>query len=912
MTVTFWKGVFVADSAPGDRVTLERAGFELHEPSLCGGKIKCRACRAGVGRRWWSPRVESATRVRSSCNERALKMMRDHLERLRKSRAVDSDLEVPCPPGLEYKPYQRAGISYALQRKDTLIGDEMGVGKDQPLDAKLLTPHGWTRMGDIQLNDTVAGSDGHFYPVTGIFPQGRKSVYRVTFQDGSTCECGKTHLWEVNTPLRRWRRRPPQILPLEQIIKRRLVDRNGNHQHFVPLTNPVKLPEISHFIDPYLMGYLLGNGGTSQHSVNVCVPDQESVLRLTKLLPPGVRLKPVNSIDYRIISTQTRKLAFRNPVLNELRRLKLMGHHSYTKFIPSEYAWDSPSNRLSLLQGLIDADGHVRPLDGNIEYSSSSPQLAKDVQQLIWSLGGTALVRPKKTKCRLSYRMSVRLPNDLAPCRLKRKLKNRIKRTKYPPHRYMTKIEYVGRRKTQCISVDSPNNLYVTDDYVLTHNTISALGFVNKLGDAVRNVLVVGPATLSFNWKLEAEKWLLGKWRVFVPRSGSDAVPEQPADQKLLVITNYDKVVGKSKLTDSLARVWDVAVFDEAHALKNPRSQRSLAVLGERGLLQRAHRTLFLTGTPIENFPKEMWPLAAALCPAKFGDWWAFAKRYCGLHQEQRGDRVAWVATGGTHLAELQQRLRAAFMVRRLKADVLKELPPKRRQLVVLGDEEVDWSSHPDLKKWREVYEQAYEEALARGEASRTDAEYRVAVRQLEVVTGVAFQEMSEFRHETALAKLPACIKYLDEVLASTTDSVVVFAYHEDVLLRLRDHFGEACVLLYGKTPMKARGEAVLRFQAGEKRVFIGGLANKVACVGINLHRASIVVFCEIDWVPGTMSQAEDRLCRIGQTKMVHVIHLVLNQSLDANMSKRVIAKQDAIDKALDHLPEQLRLKQVK
>jgi SWI/SNF-related matrix-associated actin-dependent regulator of chromatin subfamily A-like protein 1 len=559
----------VADSAPADRATLERAGFELHEPSMCGGTPEYRACRAGVGRRWWSPRVESATRLRSYCNERALKMMRDHLERLRKSRAVDSDLEVPCPPGLEYKPYQRAGISYALQRKDTLVGDEMGTGK-----------------------------------------------------------------------------------------------------------------------------------------------------------------------------------------------------------------------------------------------------------------------------------------------------------------------------------------------------SIITLGFVNKLGDAVKNVLVVGPATLSFNWKLEAEKWLLGRWKIFVPRSGTDAVPLQPDDQKLMVVTNYDKVVGESALTASLARVWDVAVFDEAHALKNPRSQRSLAVLGERGLLQRAHRSLFLTGTPMENFPKEIWPVAAALCPAKFGDWWAFAKRYCGLHQEQRGDQVAWVATGGTHLAELQQRLRASFMVRRLKADVLKELPPKRRQLVVLGDEEVDWSRHPSLRKWREVYEREYEAALARVEASRTEAEYRAAVRQLETVTGVAFQEMSEFRHQTALAKLPACMKYVDEVLASTTDSVVVFAHHEDVLLKLRDHLEDKCVLLYGGTPMRDREEAVRKFQAGEKRVFVGGL--KAAGLGINLHRASIVVFVEIDWVPATMTQAEDRLCRIGQTKMVHVIHLVLNESLDANMSKRVIAKQDAIDRALDHLPEQLRLKQVK
>jgi SNF2 family DNA or RNA helicase len=566
--VTYWKGVFVADSGPEDRARLERAGFEMHEPSMCADPSKCRGCRAKIGRRYWSARVEAATRLRSCCNARALSVMREHLDRLAKSRAVDSSIEVPCPPGLQYEPYQRAGISYALQRKDTLVGDEPGLGK-----------------------------------------------------------------------------------------------------------------------------------------------------------------------------------------------------------------------------------------------------------------------------------------------------------------------------------------------------TIEALGFVNKLGDAARSVLVVGPATLAFNWKDEAEKWLVGDWQVFIPRSGSDAVPETSG--KILVVTNYEKVSGR-KVTPfmrSLERTWDVAIFDEAHALKNPTSMRSQAVLGERGLLQRAHRSLFLTGTPIENYPREIWPLAAALCPAKFGDWEAFTTRYCGRHQEERNGELVWVTTGGTNLGELQQRLRATFMVRRLKADVMKELPPKRRQLVVLGDEEVDWSAHPEFKRWKEKYEQAWEAAVARVEASKTSAEYRAAVRSLDAVTGVAFTETSDLRHKTALAKLPMCVRYLDDLLASTTDSVLVFAHHNDVLEKLHEHFVDDSLLLYGGTPMKDRGEIVRRFQAGEKRVFLGSL--KAAGAGLTLHRACIVVFIEGDWVPATMTQCEDRACRKGQTKMVHVIHLALNFSLDVNMSRKVIAKQNKIDQALDHLPEQLRLQQV-
>jgi SWI/SNF-related matrix-associated actin-dependent regulator 1 of chromatin subfamily A len=566
--VTYWKGVFVADSGAEDRTRLERAGFELHEPSLCEDPSRCRGCRAKIGRRYWSARVEAATRLRSCCNARALQVMREHLDRLAKSRAVDSSIEVPCPPGLQYEPYQRAGISYALQRKDTLIGDEAGLGK-----------------------------------------------------------------------------------------------------------------------------------------------------------------------------------------------------------------------------------------------------------------------------------------------------------------------------------------------------TIEALGFVNKLGESARSVLVVGPANLGFNWKDEAEKWMVGKWQVFIPRTGSDEVPATSG--KILVVTSYEKVSGK-KVTPfmrSIERTWDVGIFDEAHALKTPTSRRSQAVLGERGLLWRVHRSLFLTGTPMENFPREIWPIAAALCPAKFGDRDAFNKRYCGLHQEERNGELVWVSTGGTNLGELQQRLRATFMVRRLKADVMKELPPKRRQLVVLGDEEVDWSAHPEFKKWKENYERAWEAAMARVEASKTTAEYRSAVRDLDAVTGVAFTETSDLRHKTALVKLPMCIKYLDELLASTTDNIVVFAHHNDVLEQLHEHFRDVSLLLYGPTPMQGRREIIRRFQAGEKRMFLGSL--KAAGVGINLFRACIAVFVEGDWVPATMSQAEDRLCRKGQTKMVHVIHLCLNFTLDVNMSRKVIAKQNMIDKALDHLPEQLRLKQV-
>jgi len=900
MIITFWKGIFVVDK-PDDRPALTKAGFEAHEPSLCTPAMRCKACYAKIGSRWWSNRVESATRLKVYCNELAKNAIKSHVNKLERSRAVTSDLYVPVPAGLKFAPYQLAGIAFIRDHKDTLLGDDMGIGKDQPLDAKILTPQGWTTMGKVKKGQLIIGSDGCAYPVENVYPQGERKIFRVTFQDGATTECGENHLWEVNTPLRHQRGNPPKVLTTKQIMDMGLKDKN-NHIHFVRLVEPCNHAGRPIFVDPYIIGYLLGNGGLSQVSAHVTIPDRESVERISSLLPEGFILSPQTSPIEFIVTTKEHKPGRPNGFLDYLRKIDLMGYHSYEKKIPHNYLWTTTQNRIALLQGLIDSDGHVRPIDGNIEYSSSSPQLAKDVQQLIWSLGGTAKIRPKTTKCRISYRMSVRLPNNIQPCRLTRKLKNNIKREKYPPCRSIVKIDFVGHKKTQCIAVNSPDHLYITDDFIVTHNTVQALGFINYLrlnDNKPKSILIVCPSTLRFNWKQEIERWLVKPMTIIIPTGSKFEVPQQ---DNIVVITNYEKLTGLNPFTESLKRVWDILICDEAQALKTWNTKRSLAILGREGLLQRAHRFLALTGTPIENYPKEIWPLAAAICPAKFGDRTAFLKRYCNLHDEDRGDRIVAVDTGASNLGELQQRLRTSFMLRRLKSDVLKELPPKRRQLIVLDGAKADWSRDPDFRRWKELYEKDYEAKLAALEAAKTQIEYRLAVRALEEFTGIAFQEMSDFRHRTAVAKLPACLEYIDDLLAAGLDKLVIFAHHQDVLTKLAEHYGDQAVSLHGGTKQKDREKVVNAFQQGDKRIFIGGL--KAAGVGLNLFAASTVVFIEIDWNPAVLSQAEDRLCRIGQKKMVHVIHLVLDGTLDVNICKRVVAKQEMIDKALNRMPD--------
>ena len=202
--------------------------------------------------------------------------------------------------------------------------------------------------------------------------------------------------------------------------------------------------------------------------------------------------------------------------------------------------------------------------------------------------------------------------------------------------------------------------------------TVQALGIVNATPTAKR-VLVICPASLRLNWKQEAERWLVNS---DLTPTVIDAKNPITGDENFLII-NYDIL---SKNRKALSAVdWDIMIVDEAHYLKNPKAQRTKALLGEKGEGGiEATRKVFLTGTPIVNRPVEFHPILASIAPSEFGNFFGYAKRYCNAFRNEWG----WDFTGASHLDELQDRLRETCMVRRLKADVLTELPAKRRAII--------------------------------------------------------------------------------------------------------------------------------------------------------------------------------------------------------------------------------------
>ena len=430
--------------------------------------------------------------------------------------------------------------------------------------------------------------------------------------------------------------------------------------------------------------------------------------------------------------------------------------------------------------------------------------------------------------------------------------------------------------------------------------TIAALGIVNATPAAeVQRVLVVCPASLRLNWQQEAEKWLVHKHlhpKVIGPKN------PMTGNESFLII-NYDIC---SKHKDALRSVnWDVMICDEAHYMKNNRAQRSVAILGltdkKKGIdipPVPAKRKLFLTGTPIVNRPNELHPLVAALAPTEFGNFWTFARRYCGAQQTRWG----WDFDGATHLDELQDRLRETCMVRRLKKDVLTDLPAKRRSIIEIpanGKTRVIAAE----RKAAALHEDTLAELKAAVELAKVSDDpnvYAEAVEKLKAAAAAAFTEMSKLRRETAIAKAPLVAQHVrDSVEAG--GKVVVFAHHHevtDLLMNALDDLG--CVKLDGRdTDMHVRDAAVNAFQENDEvQVFVGGI--KAAGVGLTLTASSHVVFSELDWTPAGMSQAEDRCHRIGQQNQVLVQHLVFEDSIDVRMARTLIEKQRIIDEALD------------
>ncbi len=365
-------------------------------------------------------------------------------------------------------------------------------GRAQPYFSRVLTPRGWRPIGSLRPGECVIGSDGRPTTVLGVFPQGVKDVFRVVAQDGASTLCCGDHLWAVYTPEDRGRGKLPRVIETRQMIGR--LRRAHQHRFELPLlSRPAEFVARDVPMDPYALGLLLGDGCiTGKTTSSFTTADAELVLTLEREFD-DIELAAKTGTDYTLRHVGGRRGGLRvaNPVTVTLRQLELCGTHSHTKFVPDVYLWNSARIRLALLQGILDTDGGPVLQDRRscrIQYTTTSARLRDDVVFLVRSLGGVAYCRTRLAAGRRpgrargrdvehrhdAYVIDIRLPPGMVPFRLTRKRDAYVEAGGGGrPMRYIEAIDPVGEQDSVCIRVAAEDSLYVTDDFLLTHNTLN-------------------------------------------------------------------------------------------------------------------------------------------------------------------------------------------------------------------------------------------------------------------------------------------------------------------------------------------------------------------------------------------------------------------------------------------------------
>lgn len=361
-----------------------------------------------------------------------------------------------------------------------------GTGKLQPLTEPVLTPDGWVPMGEINPGSTVFAVDGTESRVLSVHPGSDLNIYKVEFCDGSFTYCCEDHLWQVQSPKQR-QNGNHSVLSLKEMLPRlEQGKKSKQHCHFysIPLCDPIEHSEKDLVLDPYLLGYMIGDGCFCRTiSVSVHKPIFDWVY---------AKFKAVFADDcWRGSDTgeNTGRIMVSAKLRPALEVLGLSKKKSHQKFIPKPYFLGSIQQRKSLLAGLLDTDGSVRRFNSKrvkTAFFTSSEQLAKDVAELVRSLGGYAVISGGKKRAgkpdhyQPEWKVTIRVWFNPFQLPTKKDVFGNYVPT-ITRNKKIVSAEYVGSMDGQCIYIDHPSHLYVTRDHIVTHNTTLVQAFISQL-----------------------------------------------------------------------------------------------------------------------------------------------------------------------------------------------------------------------------------------------------------------------------------------------------------------------------------------------------------------------------------------------------------------------------------------------
>uniref|UniRef100_A0A4W3HR01 Zinc finger RANBP2-type containing 3 n=1 Tax=Callorhinchus milii TaxID=7868 RepID=A0A4W3HR01_CALMI len=380
-------------------------------------------------------------------------------------------------------------------------------------------------------------------------------------------------------------------------------------------------------------------------------------------------------------------------------------------------------------------------------------------------------------------------------------------------------------------------------------------------------LLIVVPSSLKYPWIEEIEKW----------------IPElNPEDVNLIdnktdigrIQTSKVTILGYGLLTTDARMLIDalceqhfqVVIVDESHYMKSRNAARSTILAP---IVQKAARAVLLTGTPALGRPEELFMQIDALYPRKFGTWSEYSKKYCNAHVRYFGKRAQWDCKGASNLDELHLCL-SKIMIRRMKDEVLTQLPPKVRQRIPFDlGKDASKEMNASIEEWEKLMRKLH------SCSTETDNPF---IQVMGLITHMYKQ--------TAIAKAGAVKDYIKMMLQNEKLKFLVFAYHLSMLQACTEAVIEnkvGYIRIDGSVPSSERIHLVHQFQNDpDKRVAI--LSIKAAGQGLTFTAATHVVFAELYWDPGHLVQAEDRAHRIGQSSSVHIHYLVAKETMDTFM----------------------------
>lgn len=791
-------------------------------------------------------------------------------------------------------PHQKIAIEKLLANDRFILADDMGLGKFLDNNTLIYTPLGTKKMGEIVVGDKVIGSNGKPYNVIGVFPQGKKEMYKVTFNDGYSILSGDEHLWSVSSPnhgknRKNKRSKKSLILSTKQMydggkitikgdgynknkeyeIETYYKSPNGNNKWQIPIVEPIQFENKHELpIEPYLLGLCLGDGHFTKCGVifDVHKDDYDELFS-------NFDITENKSVD-------NKRKGYKN-LENKHTLLNLSNTRSNNKFIPDMYKYTSVENRLGILQGLMDTDGHcMLSKKGSFhgtEFSTISEKLCDDVAEIVHTLGGICRKRTrrsyykkdgKRVECNVSYRLNIKLPHGMNPFRLKRKSEKYNEPKKYPTGRYISNIEKYGEDECTCISVDSPDKLYVAEHGIVTHNTTSTI--IASLESQSKKILIICPASLKINWQREIE--IYSNKKTLIVEGGKWGSTFDFYIINYDIVKNYHTIgepeIGEEKNTQISDTKFDLAIVDEAHYISNTTAQRTKLI---NDILSRIPKVWLLTGTPMTSRPINYFNLLKIVNSNVTLDWSAYVRRYCGGYQFTVNGRKIWNTGGATNLEELKTKTKNTIL-RRLKTDIL-DLPDKIISPIFLTLSSTE-------------YDSGLEEFIQIAQENKNKESLSITINRLMKIRKIISEQKVDYTCEI----IDRCLEQGKKIIVFTNFTMSLDMLHEK--------YKKNSVVLDGRMSKEKRQKSVDRFQTEDKiKIFISNIV--AGGVGITLTEAEVVIMNDLSFVPAHHSQAEDRAFRYGQKKNVIVYYPIFENTIEKIVYNILQKKKNIIDQVL-------------